>query len=133
MVPAMTASWQIPVDEIAAGTVISANGNSGDLSIAGADEVVLLVNISAQAGTSPGIQLILELKGPDGIYYPIYTGTSITATGAQAPVFIGPGLPTNVILATDLCRLRWVIAGTSSPSVTASVSLMARASSRSPR
>jgi hypothetical protein len=66
------------------------------------------------SGTSPSLQLFLEVLGADGNAYPLWQPAAITAAGlTEAVVSIG---------AAGAVRLRWALSGTS-PSFTFSASL----------
>jgi hypothetical protein len=105
---------------------ISASGNSGDFGAANAaggydfsdvDELSIGVNATGQSGTTPTLDVYLDLKGPDGIYYQVAHLTQLTSSTLQAIASIGDGLANNYSL-TSTGRLRWVIGGSGSPQFT---------------
>jgi hypothetical protein len=98
-------------------------GNSADLNVSAFREVAIDANISAVSGTSPTLQLFIDRKGADGIYYQIWNSASITAVGTASDS-IGPGLNKNQSLGSTI-RLRWVIGGTT-PSFTFSASIIGK-------
>jgi hypothetical protein len=105
---------------LAPSTVISANGNSGDLFVGDATELDFDVNITALDAAAT-FTLFVERKGEDGVYYPIYSPTAVVAAPAVISQAIGPGLED----ARDfghLVRIRWTI--TALKTVTLSMSLM---------
>ncbi len=89
---------------------IAASGNSGDLAVDGFDQLALDVNISALTGTSPSVTFVLNRKGVDGVYYPIWTSTAQTAVG-KLSTSVGISAPVNHSLGSTL-RLDWSVAGT---------------------
>lgn len=89
---------------------IAASGNSGDLAVDGFDQLALDINISAIAGTTPSVTFVLNRKGADGVYYPIWTSAAQTAVG-KLSTSIGIGGTVNHSLGS-LARLDWTVAGT---------------------
>ncbi len=99
---------------------IAASGNSGDLAVDSFDQRALDVKISAPTGTSPSVTLVLNRKGADGVYYPIWTSAAQTAVG-KLSTSAGVSAPVNHSLGSVL-RLDWTVAGTGvSLTVTASL------------
>lgn len=105
----------------ALGQVITANGNSGDLAVAGLKYAVLTVDATAVSGTTPTLDVYLDRKGPDGNYLAIAHLTQITSVEDEE-ASVGPGL-TNTEMLGETVRIRWVVGGTT-PSFTASISLV---------
>jgi hypothetical protein len=70
---------------VAAGTQTSSDIAGGTLT-----ELAIDLNVTTITGTSPTLQLTVNRKGADGVYYQIYQGASINATGKQS-VSIGSG------------------------------------------
>ena len=81
------------------------------------------VNVSAVSGTSPSLQLALQRRGDDGVWYPVWTPSAVTAAGV-ASTSVGPGCATAAVL-TDQARLLATVTGTT-PSFTVSVSVVGR-------
>lgn len=106
----------------AASAVIAAGGQTDDLNVADIDALILDVNATAVAGTTPALNIFLEEKRKDGIYYLIDTVPPITVAGVTRRD-IGPGRPQNADFG-DIVRLRWTITGTVGPTVTASINLV---------
>ena len=106
-----------------ASAAITVSTTSASLNVGSLVELAIDVNISAITGTSPTYQLIIDRQGADGVWYPIYTGTSITAVGVVS-LNVGRSLPTNVAFGSTI-RLREVVGGTT-PSVTRSVSVVGK-------
>jgi hypothetical protein len=100
-------------------------GNSGDLNAFDADSLDLHFNITAVTGS---LQVLVETKGLDGIYYTIYDSTALSATGATSKS-IGPGLELAKSFG-DVIRVRWVVV---TGPVTASIVLTGRKAARGPR
>lgn len=115
----------------APGTVATASGTSEVFDTSNVDYAGLDLNVSAITGgaSSPSIQFILERLGGDGLWYAVYTGAVLTATG---PVSIDLGLVvagtgTAHAVFSKSARLRWVFGGGTPPtSVTFSGSLVGR-------
>lgn len=101
----------------------TANGNSADLSVGQYTELAIDANITAVAGVNPTLQLFLDRKGADNIYYPIWQSVTFTATG-QASTSVGAGLSIAQSFGSTV-RLRWVISGTN-PSFTLSASIIGK-------
>lgn len=106
-----------------AAAAIVASVNSADLAVGTYDELSIDVNLSAITGTTPSYQLIVDRLGSDGVYYPIYTGTALTAVGVIT-ISLGIGAPVNVSFGSTI-RIREIISGTT-PSVTRSVSIIGK-------
>jgi len=95
--------------------------NSGDIVLDEATAALLfLMNVSAITGTTPSMVATIDGKGPDGVYYNLYTAAAVT-TVSQTKAQIGPALPVNVEL-TPVIRVSFAIAGTT-PSVTMSATV----------
>jgi len=96
---------------------------SPSIDVSALKELALDVNITAITGTTPTYQLMIDRLGLDGVWYTIYTGTSITAIGVIS-LSIGASLITNVAFSGTI-RLREVVGGTT-PSVTRSISIIGK-------
>ncbi len=101
----------------------TASGNTAPQQTGPLYTLAVDVDVTAASGTSPTLALFVDREGADGVWYPIWSPTALTAAG-QLSTSIGPGcavaeVPTNNI------RLRWVIGGTS-PSFTFSASIIGR-------
>lgn len=106
-----------------ASTAITANTISANLSVGNYKELAIDVNISAITGTSPTYQLMVDRLGADGVWYNIYTGTSITAIGVIS-INVGVGASTNVSFGSTI-RVNEIVGGTT-PSVTRSMSIIGK-------
>jgi hypothetical protein len=87
------------------------------------DFLAVDVNVTAVSGTSPSLTLLLERLGADGVWYPVWSPSAITAVGALS-TSVGPACLTNAVVVPTM-RLRWVLGGTS-PSFTFSASIHGR-------
>jgi hypothetical protein len=96
---------------------------SPNLDVSTLKELALDVSITAITGTTPTYQLMIDRLGLDGVWYTIYTGTSITAI-AVISLSIGASLVTNIAFAGTI-RLREVVGGTT-PSITRSMSIIGK-------
>lgn len=101
----------------------TASGNSADLAVGPFTELAIDANITAVSGTSPTLQLFIDRKGADGIYYQIWNSASVNAVTTVSDS-IGPGLNKNQSIGSTI-RLRWSIGGTS-PSFTFSASIICK-------
>lgn len=95
------------------------DGVSVAFDTSGLTQVAVDVNVTALNGVGVELRVILERRGSDGVWYPIWTSPAITANGSTS-ISVGPGMEVARALGA-LCRLRWTIAGTSA-SVTFSAS-----------
>lgn len=107
-----------------ASAIQSANGNSADLNVSALRELAVDANVTALTGTNPTVQFFVDRKGADGVYYQIWSSSSVNAVGTVSDS-IGPGMNKNQSLGS-MVRFRWVIGGTGGPTVTFSVSLIAK-------
>lgn len=106
-----------------ASAAATSTNNSGDLAVGSYTELAIDVNITAASGTTPTMQLFMDRKGSDSVYYPIWQSVSITAV-TSISTSVGSGMSIAQSLGSTI-RLRWVIAGTT-PSFTFSASLLAK-------
>lgn len=107
-----------------ASAAATADGNSGSLFVGVFDELSVDVNVSAVAGTNtPSMTLYVDRLGADGVWYPIYTSSAVTAA-AVVSTSLGRGAATNATFGAT-ARLRWVITGTT-PSFTFSASIVGK-------
>jgi hypothetical protein len=97
------------------------SGDAGDLDVSKYRRIAVDINITAVSGTSPTIQFFVDRKDANGIYYNLWTDSSVNATG-QRSVTIGPFATITQSLGSTV-KLRWTIAGTS-PSFTFSASVI---------
>lgn len=102
---------------------IAVTTTSADLTVGPYKELAIDVNISAITGTTPSYTLSVNRKGADGVYYPIYTGTALTAVG-KITVSLGVGAETNKAFGNTI-QVVETVAGTT-PSVTRSVSIIGK-------
>jgi hypothetical protein len=100
------------------------SGNSADLAVGQFSELTIDCNITAISGTNPTLQIFLERKGADGVYYPIWQSVTITSAPAQVSTSVGAGMSIAQGFGS-IARLRWVIGGTS-PSFTVSTSIIGK-------
>lgn len=105
-------------------TAVTASGSSGPLAVGVLTQLAVDVDVTALSGTSPTLTIFVERQGADGNWYPIYSPSAINATGLTS-TSIGPGLTTPALV-TSTVRFRWVIGGSATPTVTFSVSVIAR-------
>jgi len=103
-----------------ASAVQTASGMSATLAVGGDRELLVAVNVSAVAGTTPTLTLAVDTLGADGVWYTLWTSASITAVG-QTLASLGVEAAINTAFGTSV-RLRWTIGGTT-PSFTFSASI----------
>lgn len=96
---------------------------AADLPVGTFSELAVDLNLSALTGTNPTVDVYLDRKGGDGVYYQIYHATQLTAAGVVS-TSAGLSAPVNHSLGT-LLRLRIVVAGTS-PVATFSASIIGK-------
>ena len=99
----------------------TATFNSGDLALdQQANALLFLLNVSAISGAGAQVVVTIDGKGPDGVYYNLYTSAAVT-TVSKVQAHIGPTLPVNVEL-TPFVRVTFTITGTT-PSLTMSATV----------
>jgi hypothetical protein len=76
-------------------------------------------NVTALAGTTPGVQFIVETSWDAVNWYTVYSTAVIQSTGVQPTQILG----TADRLLGPVARLRWLISGTVGPSATFTASL----------
>ncbi|GAC1306439.1 MAG: hypothetical protein NVSMB19_18600 [Vulcanimicrobiaceae bacterium] len=115
---------------VAAATVLTASGQSGNLAVGGFRELAVLVNVTAASGTSPSIAFVVEMNDSagSGAWYPLLSAPAITAVGL-ASYSIGSGFPSSTTSADaafgDTVRVRYVVTGTT-PSFTSQVTVIGK-------
>jgi len=120
-VPTQVAATTVLTQASAAQTT---SGASANLPVAGFRELLVAVNVTAVAGTTPTLMLAIDSLGADGVWYTgLWTSVSITAAG-QTIASLGVSATTNVAFGATV-RLRWTIGGTT-PSFTFSVSIIGK-------
>ena len=97
----------------------TASGNAGTLSVGAFRQLLIGFNITAASGTSPTIQFFLNTKGPDSVFYTVWTGSVYTVAPQKVLVSIGPGLAVQADFGTQ-AQISWTITGTT-PSFTFSL------------
>jgi hypothetical protein len=68
------------------------NPVNGDLPVSGFEELAIDVNVTAFSGNNANYKIIINRKGADGVYYPIYTSNQISSNNQQISVSIGRGM-----------------------------------------
>lgn len=100
------------------------SGTSPGFDTSRKSRVALDVSVTAISGTlSPALRVFVDRQGADGLWYPIYTSSSIT-TASTVSTSIGQGMTVGQSLGA-MCRFRWEITG-ASPSVTFSASAVGK-------
>src|SRR5882762_7941883 len=94
--------------------LIITSDNSGILSVGNFEELAVDINITSNQGSSPTIQFFVERLGIDGIWYPIWQSSVISASSAQVSTSIGAGLNFAESFGGTV-RFRRVIGGSSTP------------------
>jgi len=108
-----------------ASQLITASGNSGPLSVGNFAELALDINITGKQGTSPTIQFFIDRLGVDGVYYNVWSSSSISTTPTTISQSIGAGLTLASSFGGTI-EFRWVIGGSSTPGFTCSISLIGK-------
>lgn len=99
---------------------ITANGNSADFDVSDLHELAVVVDVTAATGTTPTLDIYVESKDANGVYYTLWHPAQIVAAGLVS-TSIGDGLATNQAIG-DTVRVRWAVTGTT-PSFTTSISV----------
>lgn len=108
-----------------ASSLRTANGDSGDLAVGPFSELAVDVDVTGNQGTAPTLTIVLNRKGADGAYYPIWTPSAITATSAQLSTSIGAGCSIAQSVGSTV-KLTWTIGGSSTPGFTFSASIIGK-------
>lgn len=104
-------------------TGLTVAGSSGPISVPQAvDHLEFNINVSALAGTTPSITIIIQGKDADGVWYNLYAPTAIS-TVSDTSQSIGPGMQTSTVI-PDTIQILWTIAGSAGQTVTCSMSLV---------
>lgn len=106
-------------------TLITASGNSGILAVGNFVELAVDVNLTGKQGTSPTIQFFIDRLGADGIYYNIWSSSSVSSTPTTVSASIGAGLASTPSFGGTI-QFRWTIGGSATPGFTYSVSIIGK-------
>ncbi len=115
----------VAVYSLASTTTSGSTQNSGDLTVGAYTELSIDINTTAQAGTSPTLQLFYERKGADNLYYVLWQSAVLTAAANTLSTSIGAGMVYNQSLGLT-GRLRWVVGGSATPTWTFSANLQGK-------
>src|SRR5258708_3672271 len=115
----------VAVYSLASTTTSGSTQNSGDLTVGAYTEISLDINTTAQAGTSPTLQIFYERKAADGIYYVLWQSAVLTTATNTMSTSIGAGMAYNQSLGVT-GRLRWVVGGSATPTFTFSASIQGK-------
>src|SRR5260221_338696 len=115
----------VAVYSLASTTTSGSTQNSGDLTVGAYTEISLDINTTAQAGTSPTLQIFYERKAADGIYYVLWQSAVLTTATNTVSTSIGAGMAYNQSLGVT-GRLRWVVGGSATPTFTFSASIQGK-------
>lgn len=102
------------------------SGHSADLIVDGYRELAIDATITVIAGTLPSLVLSYSRKAADGLYYVLWSSTTISAIGPITPITIGPTGGAAVQSLAGVGRFSWTIAGTLSPAFTFSASVIGK-------
>lgn len=102
-------------------TTVTATGNSSSLDSAGLGSGDFLINVTAISGTTPSIQIGIQVSDDNSNWITVFLQKQITATGILT-------IPA-IRLTTRYYRINWVVAG-ATPSVTFSVTTTLKAAPR---
>lgn len=100
-------------------TVISASGNSGDINTENVETLAFDATVSAIDGSTT-LVIIVNRKGLDGAYYPIFTSSSVTSAPTVISESFGPGAHVPHVVG-DVVQIAWTI--TAAKHATVSLSL----------
>lgn len=91
----------------------------------GINDVAVYIDVTAVSGSAtPTLTPYLETLASDGVWYAVWTGSGITATG-QTIATAGPNNPNHPAVFGAQSRLRLEVSGTT-PSFTLSASVIGR-------
>src|SRR6185312_5210940 len=93
-----------------ASTTYMANNNTPSFNTQGLSELLIDINVTSVRGVTPSMAWFLDRQGADGLWYPCYSPTALTAAGVISTT-LGPGQATNQGF-SNRARLRWTVAGT---------------------
>lgn len=101
-------------------------GSTGTIDTVRTLYAALDINLAAiTGGTSPTVTFSLSRRGTNGLWYPVWTGSALTAPGTTS-INLGPDTATPAVF-TDACRIDWAFGGVAPPaSVTFGLSLAGR-------
>jgi len=115
----------VAVYSLASTVTTGSTQNSGDLTVGPYTELSIDINTTAQAGTSPTLQLFYERKAADGIYYVLWQSAVLTTATNTISTSVGAGMAYNQSLGVT-GRLRWVVGGSATPTFTFSASIQGK-------
>lgn len=100
--------------------------NSADIPCGSLTEIAMDISVTTLTGTAPTLTFSISRKGTDGVYYPIYTGAAISATGVQS-VSLGAGLGASPSVSFgNLIRITCVAGGTALTNAVYTLSLIGK-------
>lgn len=97
----------------------------GTFPVGFAANVEVGISVTAKSGTTPSLQPYLEQLGSDGVWYPIWKPSAITATGTTVAA-IGSSSKTYPAVLSGTGRLRVTISGSATPKFTFSAVVIGR-------
>lgn len=124
--PLMTAVAPDPVTLYApAAQTITASGDSGSIDTTYCANALLSVFVASVTGTTPSLTVYYDVQDAAGQWLTTATLTAITSGPNFAFSNVGPGSGGYII--TSRGRVRWVVAGTASPTFSGvTISLIGR-------
>jgi len=90
--------------------VHATSGDSGDIKTGTIAGLVVDIDVTALRGDSPTLDLFVERKGSDSVWYPIYSPDQLTSAGVLSDS-IGIGYHVDQVVSGHT-RLRWALGGT---------------------
>lgn len=103
----MTMGDVAPFDSLGFVGGVSVNGRTAPFTLPQSGDITALCNVTAITGSSPAVQVFLEMTDAQGNWNAVVTLPSQNATGVQQASAQVPGNLSRV------ARLRWALTGTS--------------------
>lgn len=100
-------------------TTLAATGSSNPVSLLHVADVWLAVSLgAAPTGTTPTLDVQLDVQDADGNWYPqVAKVTQLTPSVLNSSVSVGLHIGTGLVL-PHWCRITWTLGGSASPTFT---------------
>lgn len=115
------------------GTTLTASANSGPISVGSVADLWLAVAVTGTpTGTSPTLDVALDVQDPDGNWYPAVAKIGqLTTTAGRGTAYAGLHMPnvtstSAALVLPQWCRVAWTLGGTTPGYPGASISLVGR-------
>lgn len=129
--PAARTLWTLSGSGL--GSTLSASGNSGLVSVGAVADVWLAVTVTGTpTGTTPTLDVGIDVQDPDGNWYPgVAKITQLTTSAGRGTAYAGLHMPvvastSAALVLPEWCRVSWTLGGTSPVYPGTSISLVGR-------